>query len=110
MRQQLRERHRDVARARRATSREGRPEQEWAKEVQALVTENAAKTPDLKAYAGRKTLDLYWQRSGGGGVKGTMQVAMRSWGCGWSAPSATAIRTTSGSRTTCSASPTSSCA
>jgi hypothetical protein len=57
-----------------ATSREGRSEQDWAKEVQLLVEENAAKTADLKAYTGRNTLDLYWQR-GGGGVKGAMQVA-----------------------------------
>jgi Protein of unknown function (DUF1553)/Protein of unknown function (DUF1549)/Bacterial Ig-like domain (group 2) len=57
-----------------ATSRDGRSEQEWAKEVQALVGENAAKTADLNAYAGRTTLDLYWQR-GGGGVKAAMQVA-----------------------------------
>jgi hypothetical protein len=69
-----------------ATSREGRSEQDWAKEVQALVEENAAKTADLKAYTGRNTLDLYWQR-GGGGV--------------WSAPSAIVIRTMSGNRTTC---------
>jgi hypothetical protein len=57
-----------------ATSREGRSEQDWAKEVQSLVEENTAKSADLRAYASRKTLDLYWQR-GSGGVKGTMQVA-----------------------------------
>lgn len=57
-----------------ATSRDGRTEQDWAKEVQALVEENTAKTPDLKSYSSRKSLDLYWQRSGSG-VKGTMQVA-----------------------------------
>jgi hypothetical protein len=57
-----------------ATSREGRSAEDWAKEVQALVGENAARTADLKAYAGRNTLDLYWQR-GSGGVKATMQVA-----------------------------------
>jgi hypothetical protein len=57
-----------------ATSREGRSEQDWAKEVQALISENTAKSADLRAYAGRKTLDLYWQR-GSGGVKSTMQVA-----------------------------------
>jgi hypothetical protein len=57
-----------------ATSREGRSEQDWAREVQALVGENGAKTPDLNAYAARKTLDLYWQR-GNGGVKAAMQMA-----------------------------------
>src|SRR5205085_472310 len=55
-----------------ATSREGRPEREWAREVQAMMEENAAKSPDLKAYAGRKTLDLYWQRTGANGVKGAL--------------------------------------
>jgi hypothetical protein len=58
-----------------ATSRDGRTEKEWVEEVQALLAENAAKKPELKAYAARKTLDLYWQRSGGGGVKSAMQVA-----------------------------------
>jgi hypothetical protein len=58
-----------------ATSREGRSEKEWVQEVQALLEENTAKKPELKAYAGRKTLDLYWQRGGGGGVKSAMQVA-----------------------------------
>lgn len=57
-----------------ATSREGRSEQDWVKEVQTILNENTAKVPALKAYAGRKTLDLYWQR-GGGGVKSAMQVA-----------------------------------
>lgn len=58
-----------------ATSREGRSEQEWVREVQMLMEENTAKTSDLKAYAGRRTLDLYWQRTNATGVKGTLQVA-----------------------------------
>jgi hypothetical protein len=58
-----------------ATSREGRPEREWAREVQVMMEENAAKGPDLRAYAGRKTLDLYWQRTNANGVKGALQVA-----------------------------------
>ena len=58
-----------------ATSREGRPGDAWVEEVQALAAEDAAKTPDLKAYAQRKTLDLYWQRQGAAGVKGSLQVA-----------------------------------
>jgi Protein of unknown function (DUF1553)/Protein of unknown function (DUF1549)/Bacterial Ig-like domain (group 2) len=58
-----------------ATSREGRPQQEWFAEVMALAEENARRSPDLKVYARRKTLDLYWQREGATGVKGTLQVA-----------------------------------
>src|SRR5204863_2558533 len=58
-----------------ATSRDGRPEQDWVREVNQMMDENAAKTPDLKAYAGRKTLDLYWQRTNATGVKGTLQVS-----------------------------------
>src|SRR5438552_5014810 len=40
-----------------------------------MMEENAARSPDLKAYAGRKTLDLYWQRTNANGVKGAIQVA-----------------------------------
>jgi hypothetical protein len=58
-----------------ATSREGRPEQEWVKEVRTMMEENAAKTPDLVAYANRRTLDLYWQRNNAAGVKGALQAA-----------------------------------
>jgi hypothetical protein len=63
-----------------ATSQEGSAEsgertQGWVDEVRALMAENTAKTPDLKAYTSRKTLDLYWQRTGAGRVKGTLQVA-----------------------------------
>jgi hypothetical protein len=57
-----------------ATSREGRPEAEWVTEVQTMAAEDAAKTPDLEAYAQRKTLDLYWQRTNAAGVKGTLQL------------------------------------
>ena len=42
--------------------------------------------------------------------RGRCRSRTPSLACGWSAPSATATRTTFGSRTTCSASPTSSCA
>src|SRR5207302_9543708 len=56
-------------------SREGRPEQEWVTEVRAMMEENAAKTADLAAYAKRRTLDLYWQRTNASGVKGALQVA-----------------------------------
>jgi hypothetical protein len=58
-----------------ASSREGRTEQDWVREVGAMMEENAAKTADLKAYADRKTLDLYWQRNNATGVKGALQVA-----------------------------------
>jgi hypothetical protein len=58
-----------------ATSREGRPDGQWEREVQELVSENTAKGPGLKAYAHRRTLDLYWQRGGGGGVRAAMQVS-----------------------------------
>lgn len=58
-----------------ATSRDGRPEADWVREVQAMLEENTAKTADLKAYADRKTLDLYWQRTNATGVKGALQVA-----------------------------------
>jgi len=58
-----------------ATSLEGRPEQAWIAEVRAIAEENAAKGHELKTYAGRKTLDLYWQRNNAAGVKGALQVA-----------------------------------
>lgn len=58
-----------------ATSLDGRAGPEWVKEVRSLLEENAALRPDLKVYAGRRTLDLYWQRNNATGVKGTMQVA-----------------------------------
>ncbi|MSR52595.1 MAG: DUF1553 domain-containing protein [Gemmataceae bacterium] len=58
-----------------ATSLEGRPSQEWIKEVRSLLEENVALRPDLKAYSSRRTLDLYWQRNNATGVKGAMQVA-----------------------------------
>jgi hypothetical protein len=58
-----------------ATSRDGRPEAEWVREVQAMLAENAARTPELTAYTDRKSLDLYWQRTNATGVKGALQVA-----------------------------------
>src|SRR5262249_8861413 len=58
-----------------ATSREGRSLDDWAKDV--LAMDEAYTTPrtDLEQYARRKTLDLYWQRRGAGGVSGALQVA-----------------------------------
>jgi hypothetical protein len=58
-----------------ASSREGRSAKDWIEEVRTMAAEDAAKTPELVAYAGRRTLDLYWQRQNSGGVKGTLQVA-----------------------------------
>lgn len=58
-----------------ATSREGRSHEEWLGEVMVLAQENARQAADLPTYARRKTLDLYWQREGATGLKGTLQVA-----------------------------------
>jgi len=58
-----------------ATSLEGRPPEEWIREVKEMAEESAGGGSDLPAYAQRKTLDLYWQREGSTGVKGTIQVA-----------------------------------
>jgi hypothetical protein len=58
-----------------ATSREGRSQEQWLQEVMALAEENAKQEPDLTVYARRRTLDLYWQREGATGLKGTLQVA-----------------------------------
>ena len=58
-----------------ATSREGRTMDEYATEVKALFEGYAPGRPDLEQYARRKTLDLFWQRRGSDGVKGTMQIA-----------------------------------
>jgi hypothetical protein len=58
-----------------ASSREGRSQEEWLEEVLALSEENAKLETDLAVYGNRKTLDLYWQREGATGMKGTLQVA-----------------------------------
>jgi len=58
-----------------ADSRDGRTEEDWAKEVQALAEEEANPGPDLNAYSSRRTLDLYWQRTSAAGVKGTLQIS-----------------------------------
>ncbi len=58
-----------------ATSREGRTMDEYVAEVNSLFEGYAPGRPDLELYARRKTLDLFWQRRGSDGVKGTMQVA-----------------------------------
>jgi hypothetical protein len=58
-----------------ATSCEGRTMEEYAAEVKALFEGYAPGRPDLELYANRRTLDLFWQRRGSDGVKGTLQVA-----------------------------------
>jgi hypothetical protein len=58
-----------------ATSREGRSPEEYAEEVKALFEGYAPGRPDLKLYAKRRTLDLFWQRRNADGVNGAMQVA-----------------------------------
>jgi hypothetical protein len=58
-----------------ATSADGRPVAEWVQEVEGYLTEDAAKSADLRAYGKRRTLDLYWQRPSAAGVKGTLQIA-----------------------------------
>lgn len=57
-----------------ATSREGRPIEEWLAEVDALAAE-AAGDEGLTVYGKRKTLDLYWQRKEATGIKGALQIA-----------------------------------
>ena len=60
-----------------ATSLEGRPREEWIREVIATIEEDSspAKAGDLGAYARRRTLDLYFHRFDSAGVPGTIQVA-----------------------------------
>jgi hypothetical protein len=58
-----------------ATSREGRSADDWIREIHQIAEEDAGDGPQLTAYSQRKTLDLYWQRDGATGVKGTVQVA-----------------------------------
>lgn len=58
-----------------ATSADGRTAEQWVREVQGHLTEDAAKNADLQSYARRRTLDLYWQRPSAAGVKGTLQIA-----------------------------------
>lgn len=58
-----------------ATSREGRSLDEWGKEVIAVNDGYTTPRADITLYAGRKTLDLYWQRRASAGVPGTLQLA-----------------------------------
>lgn len=58
-----------------ATSRDGRSPDEYATEVKAMFEGYGPGRPDLKLYAQRQTLDLFWQRRGADGVGGAMQVS-----------------------------------
>jgi len=58
-----------------ATSGEGRGMDEILGELEGLAREDAVAAPDLKTYAQRRTLDLYWQRPGATGVSGAVQAA-----------------------------------
>jgi len=58
-----------------ATSREGRTLEEVAQEMVALDEGFGPGRADIELYKSRKTLDLWWQRNDGQGVKGTIQVA-----------------------------------
>jgi hypothetical protein len=64
-----------VARVLTATSRDGRPLDQWAKDVIEVNEGYATPRTDLDRYGRRRTLDLYWQRKASGGVAGTLQVA-----------------------------------
>lgn len=58
-----------------ATSRDGRTDEDWVAEVRALSEEEARPGTDMNAYSARRTLDLYWQRTNAGGVKGALQIS-----------------------------------
>jgi hypothetical protein len=58
-----------------ATSREGRPVEEWIAEVDAMAVETAGDEGSFAIYGKRKTLDLYWQRKEATGIKSALQVA-----------------------------------
>jgi hypothetical protein len=58
-----------------ATSRDGRDVDAWAAEVEKMEEGYAPGRKDLALYQNRKTLDLYWQRSGSSGVPAALQVA-----------------------------------
>ncbi len=58
-----------------ATSRDGRDVETWADEVVRMEEGYGPGRKDLEMYKGRKTLDLYWQRSSSSGVPAALQVA-----------------------------------
>jgi hypothetical protein len=58
-----------------ATSRDGRDVEAWAADVLKLDEGYGPGRKDLTMYQGRKTLDLYWQRSASTGVEATLQMA-----------------------------------
>ncbi|MBL8793868.1 MAG: DUF1553 domain-containing protein [Planctomycetia bacterium] len=58
-----------------ATSMEGKTKEELLQNLQQMAEEDAARSPHLKAYQERRTLDLYWLRANSNGVQGTIQFA-----------------------------------
>lgn len=57
-----------------ATSREGRSADAFVAELRAMIEEELDAKRSLKAYVGRQTLDLYWQKSRGNSDGGTPPV------------------------------------
>ncbi len=57
-----------------ATSREGRPLEDWLQETIAFAEEHAKEDYHLTTYGKRHTLDLYWQGKEATGLKGAMQI------------------------------------
>jgi len=57
-----------------ATSREGRSAEAWVAEIRAMIEEDIDSKRGLNAYVGRRTLDLYWQKSRGNSDGGTAPV------------------------------------
>ncbi|MEK6236624.1 MAG: DUF1549 domain-containing protein, partial [Planctomycetales bacterium] len=58
-----------------AVSRDGKSLDDWSRDVLKMQEEYKAGREDLKLYAARKTLDLYWQRKAATGTTGALQVA-----------------------------------
>jgi hypothetical protein len=58
-----------------ATSADGRSAEELVQELKRLAEEDEARDPELKAYRDRRTLDIFWLRTGATGVQGTIQIA-----------------------------------
>ena len=58
-----------------ATTAEGRSQDEILEELRQLAEEDTAQTPDLKVYAQRKTLDIFWMRTDATGLPGALQFS-----------------------------------
>jgi len=99
-----------VARMVVSNSLDGRTRAQWFESVVRQYEESERDGPDEKRLVDRKTLELYWHRFDSTGVKGPSSSPTSSSACGCSARSVIGTPVTSGRRTTCSVSPTSSCA